>query len=343
MTFVSEGVPRRARLEEVNRLRESVARNGLGTILEGSSLQRFGTVLVQLNDGVAPERLRSVSDISRAVGKDRRAGGNPIFEAGDVAHVLVNQIIVQFDPAVTQDEINRLLTRICATTVERSERTGRFLLTFEGQTARHAMAMVNHLNEERIVQFAQPDIIVIATDRIMGGPASGSAPDCPATPPMGGIDPYFPQQWYLGHSAGQPGDQDADIGAPDAWDVARGGNVILAILDDAIESAHEDLADLPPTGATWNAFTKSDDLKITDRDVHGTPVAGIAAAITGNTKGVKGTAPAVKLMPVRVVEWLVGSNAQPTAAYPYSVVEAGIQKAAASGAHVISMSLSRRL
>jgi subtilisin family serine protease len=340
VTFVSEGVPRQARTGEINRLRERVVRERLGTVLQGSSLERFGTVVVRLNEGVAPDQLRLVADSSRVVGRNRRTGGNPIFDAGDVDHVLVNQIIVQFHPAATQDDINRLLTGICATTVERSELTGRFLLAFEGQTARHALAMVNHLNEERIVQFAQPDVIVIATDRIMGGPAAGSAPACPTAPPMGGIDPFFPQQWHLDHSAGQPGDQNADIGAPDAWSVAKGEDVILAVLDDAVETAHEDLADLPPAGATWNAFTKSDDLKITDQDVHGTPVAGIAAAITGNTKGVKGTAPAVKLMPVRVIEWLAGSNAEPTASYPYSVVEAGIRKAAASGAHVISMSLS---
>ncbi len=309
-------------------------------------MEEFGSVLVRLNEGVTPELLqRAVTTGNRVVGTDRTGEGNPIFDAGDVDHILVNQIIVQFRSTVTQNAITGLLDQLCARIVERSERPGgaRFLLTFRGQTARHALAMVNHLNRQEIVQFAQPDVIVVATDRIAAGLASGTAATCPAGPSTGSIDPLFPQQWHLDHSAGQPGNPGADINAPQAWNVAQGRNIIVAILDDAVETAHNDLAEDGKIHSTWNAYTKSNALKIKDQDVHGTPVAGIVGAITGNSRGVKAVAPTVKLMPIRVIRWMERQRGEETvweAEYPYSAVLAGIEHAIDSNAHVISMSLS---
>lgn len=338
VTFVSDsGAPLEPRSDDVSELSAALKQAKVGIVLEGPSLRQFGSVLVRLDEGVTPEQVQHAIGRNLVAGGDRTKGnGNPIFDAGGgVDHVLVNQIIVQFHSSATQDDISKLLAQYCAHTVEVSEGKGgsRHLLTFEGQTARHALAMVNRLNREKIVQFAQPDVIVIATDRIASGLASGAA-SCPAGPATPGVDPYFPQQWFLDHSSGQPGDPAADINAREAWVAANGANIVVAILDDAIETTHEDLQG--KIASTWNAYTETGALGITDGDVHGTPVAGIVGAMTENAAGVKGTAPQVNLMAVRVVRWIAPGIAE----YPYSVVVNGIEKATAAQAQVISMSLS---
>jgi subtilisin family serine protease len=111
-------------------------------------------------------------------------------------------------------------------------------------------------------------------------------------------------------------------------------------LDDAVETTHEDL--IGKTSSTWNAFTNSADLEIQDEDKHGTPIAGIIAALTDNAAGIKGVAPNVMLMAVRVIEWekeTTPSQYPPQELFPAGVVADGIETAACT-ADVLSMSLS---
>jgi subtilisin family serine protease len=343
LTFISDqGLPIALPGDEVVTISDKVRDAKLGTVLEGPWLRQFGTVLVLLNPGVSPADVQSVAHPRLVAGGDKaRQSGNPIFDAGSVDHLLVNQIIVQFHPQASPQDVRTLLDHYCARVVKQSEHSGRYLLTFDKQTARHALAMANRLNKEKTVLFAQPDMIVIA-DPNAKGPTAAPVNVCPAAPATSGVDPYYAQQWHLDHSTGQPGDPAADVNAPDAWGAGSKGNgILVAILDDAVETSHEDLAG--QIQQTWNAFTETPDLQITEFDQHGTAVAGIVAMVSGNANGAKGTAPLVKLMPVRVVAWLAprpGSTELPRAFYPYSVVVRGIEAATAAQARVINMSLS---
>jgi len=56
-------------------------------------------------------------------------------------------------------------------------------------------------------------------------------------------DPLFDQQWGL-HNVGQTyGTVDADIDAPEAWDISTGSSdVVIAILDSGVDYTHPDLS-----------------------------------------------------------------------------------------------------
>ncbi|MHB9033920.1 MAG: S8 family serine peptidase, partial [Anaerolineae bacterium] len=119
----------------------------------------------------------------------------------------------------------------------------------------------------------------------------------------------------------------AIIQAPAAWACSHGGqDVVIAVLDTGVYSAHPDLAGNLVAGASFVSYTTSweDDLG------HGTHVAGIAAG-AANNGGILGVAPRAKIMPVKVCkadrtcDWVDIAN--------------GVYWAVDNGARVINLSL----
>ncbi len=108
-------------------------------------------------------------------------------------------------------------------------------------------------------------------------------------------DPLFNQQYYL-HNTGQlGGTSNIDINAPEAWDITRGCNVRIAVIDDGVE-AHEDLVgrvlagNTPRTGGNGAPNFNG---------AHGQACAGIIAA-THNNVGVSGVAPNSLIIPINI-------------------------------------------
>lgn len=104
-------------------------------------------------------------------------------------------------------------------------------------------------------------------------------------------DPDVYQQWNLYN----PDYEGLDISASQAWSYATGRGVVIAIVDDGIDSTHKDLAP--------NIFYKSYDTETNTcpsklYGSHGTHCAGIAAAVRNNGIQVVGVAPDAKLMSV---------------------------------------------
>jgi subtilisin family serine protease len=142
-------------------------------------------------------------------------------------------------------------------------------------------------------------------------------------------DPMFNNQWHL-HNTGQNGAAvDADIDAPEGWDISRGIDTVIAIYDGGIDLAHEDLRIWMNTGETGNGketngidddgngyiddyqgwdFTDNDNDpgpvdepgRFGFKDNHGTSVAGVAGAIGNNSIGVTGSAQGAEIIPVRM-------------------------------------------
>ena len=112
-------------------------------------------------------------------------------------------------------------------------------------------------------------------------------------------DRYDHLQWSLNNNGQSFGIPDADIDAPEAWNVTHGSNtIIIAIIDEGVDLNHPDLKDKLAAGydATGNGTGGAP----SGDDAHGTNCAGIAAAITDNSLGIAGVAWEAKIMPIRI-------------------------------------------
>lgn len=130
-------------------------------------------------------------------------------------------------------------------------------------------------------------------------------------------DPLLGQAWHL-----------PKLGAPAAWDVARGDGVVIAILDSGVDGLHPDLAGQLVAG--WNFA--GGDANTADVFGHGTQVAGAAAAATSNGLGVASVGWNARLMPIRVT----GTDGVASA---WAIAE-GLSHAAEHGARVMNLSFA---
>jgi subtilisin family serine protease len=161
-------------------------------------------------------------------------------------------------------------------------------------------------------------------------------------------DPSFSSQWAL-HNYGQTdGKVDADIDAPEAWDIETGNpDIVIAVIDTGIDYTHPDLADNiwvnedeicsnniddDDNGYVddingWDFFNQDNDP--IDDVGHGTACAGIAGAVGDNNIGIAGVCWSCSLMPVKV-----GNFTHVTRV----TIARGVEYAVDNGASVISMS-----
>jgi large repetitive protein len=139
-------------------------------------------------------------------------------------------------------------------------------------------------------------------------------------------DPAFGNTWGLNNTGqtinGSPGTPDADIDAPEAWNVTTGSsNVTVAVIDTGVDWSHPDLSsqiwinpgencpgcrndriDNDHNGFVddWHGWDfANNDNNPTDDHGHGTHVAGTIGAAGNNGTGVSGVNWTVKIMPVK--------------------------------------------
>ena len=150
-------------------------------------------------------------------------------------------------------------------------------------------------------------------------------------------DPQFGNQWGL-HNTGQSGGTpDADIDAPEAWDIITGGvtahgdSIVVAIVDGGCQLNHPDLSywynwnEIPGNSIDddgngyiddfrgWNAYNNTPNVP---SNGHGTHVSGISGAKGNNNLGVSGVNWNVKIMPIAGSS---SSEATVVAAYAYAL------------------------
>ena len=135
----------------------------------------------------------------------------------------------------------------------------------------------------------------------------------------GDDDPDASRQWHL-----------PEMDARSLWEGwPEGASVTVAVIDSGVDSSHDDLDD--------NVVTAGHSCHERDLHSHGTHVAGIASAESGNQFAVAGIAPRARIMPIKL----------PLADAPYDgdcaqevwSLPQAIQLAVENGADVINMSL----
>jgi subtilisin family serine protease len=221
-----------------------------------------------------------------------------IIEQGEINPT---EIIVKYkNGSVSTKKLNSVSKKIGASVAKVSpinEKLGFALVKLSNQN--EYFSTLNQLSQNPEVEYAEPNYVA----RVVQTPN----------------DPYYGQQW------GPKGIQ-ADL----AWDKvtpSQRANVTIAVLDTGINAGHEDLqASIVPG---YN-FVDNNNNPV-DGHGHGTHVAGIAAAITNNGKGIAGIAGGAKIMPVKVMN--------DSGSGDYASIINGIKYAADQGAKVINMSL----
>ncbi|MEK7636891.1 MAG: S8 family serine peptidase, partial [Patescibacteria group bacterium] len=184
------------------------------------------------------------------------------------------------------------------------------LLTSRTKTT---VALTHQFQNDPAVEYVEPNYIYSAT----------------VTTPN---DASYGSLWGLNNTGqtvnGVAGTADADIDAPEAWDLSTGSTaVVVAVLDTGIAINHPDLAGNLVAGYD---FVNSDSTP-EDLNDHGTHVAGTISAIGNNATGVVGVNWNVKIMPLRVL----GADGSGSTAN----IATAVTYAAQNGAHIINMSL----
>ncbi len=123
-------------------------------------------------------------------------------------------------------------------------------------------------------------------------------------------DPQYTKQWYLKNTGQSGGTAGADINIENAWQFFTGSaNVKIGLIGTGVKKDHEDLngkvtGDDPDY--SWNGYYS-----------HETHVAGIAAALTNNSKGIAGVDQAAHLYSRRIFD---SQNHQNDNVYVYNAI-----------------------
>lgn len=117
----------------------------------------------------------------------------------------------------------------------------------------------------------------------------------------------FQQQWHLKPTTIDGKSVIADAKVESAWSLSTGTGITIAIVDDGVDTDHEEFRSAGKIVAPRDVTRKVNDPRPRGRENHGTACAGVACA-NGNF-GASGVAPNAKLMPIRLASEL-GSQAE---------------------------------
>lgn len=222
-----------------------------------------------------------------------RINGRTVLQGtwkGQEIEYVQGQVAVILKAGRAKADIRTLLDQHRASVVRDFDKLGWGLL--EVPESEDIFALMQGLEKSEHIQAAEPNLV----DRVQFDPN----------------DPFFldGHQWALKNTGQVPpgGTNDADIDAPEAWNISQGSaNTIIAILDTGIPMvsgalSHPDLDD-PSKFILGPDFSDPNNINgdgVRDLYGHGSHVAGIASAETNNSTGVAGVAGNCKVIIVQV-------------------------------------------
>lgn len=232
---------------------------------------------------------------------------------------LTDRVVLKFKGSVNSSEQNSLIAQQLLTLVSSSSFGNVYTVGY----SKDALKVANAIFESGLVEYAHPDFLIEMKQNAF-------IPN----------DPYFTNQYNL-HNIGQvfndghSGTPDADVDAPEAWDITKGNATItIAVIDEGVTSNHPDLPNTRQLRLNGSNFagpydgTSVNDPSPVGNGNHGNACAGIIAATQDNSEGVTGIAPNCKIMPIRI----------PFGFIPSSVYANAITFAVTNGAKILSNS-----
>ena len=154
-------------------------------------------------------------------------------------------------------------------------------------------------------------------------------------------DPLFDELWGLNNTGQTGGTPDADIDAPEAWDIQTGNGIVIGVIDTGVDYTHPDLqnniwtnpGEIPDNGIDDDGngfiddyygydFVNDDGDPFDDDEIgHGTLVAGIIAAEGNNGIGVTGVNWDAQIVGIKFLdEFGFGSTFDAIQAIEYSIL-----------------------
>ncbi|UCG51055.1 MAG: S8 family serine peptidase [Candidatus Latescibacterota bacterium] len=206
-----------------------------------------------------------------------------------------NQVIVKMRPGSAPTDKDAVLANLGASVIRHFSLIDAELWQISGLSPEDA---VERFSNDPRIEYIEPDYIVYADDLF---------PD----------DPEFERLWGL-HNTGQTGGTpDADIDAPEAWQIETGDTVLVGVIDTGVDWTHEDLAanmwinpgEIPGNDTDddgngyvddvrgWD-FVGNDELPMDDHG-HGSHVSGTIAAVGNNGIGVVGVSWSARIMALK--------------------------------------------
>ena len=211
-----------------------------------------------------------------------------------------SEAIVCFKPETSQARAEAVLKRHRVTVLKRF--TNRHLYHVKLARGQDTVLGIRNLAREADAAFCQHNFVYHAVGRIPN-------------------DTYFEYLWGLNNTGQENGTTDADIDAPEAWDLSTGSTaVVVGVVDTGVDYGHPDLApniwtnrgeiagnrkDDDGNGYVddfhgWDAVEEDGDPM--DENGHGTHVAGTIGAAGNNSRGVVGVNWRVSMVATRFLD-----------------------------------------
>jgi len=246
-----------------------------------------------------------------------------------VSAVLKEFGVNKMDKLLPNENPNRTLRKTRAfngETIVEHDLSQLYLVEVDETHIPQTMQLVDQLKKLDAVEYAEPNYKVYLTDAEIAGSFGGN--------------PYTTQQWYLD-----------DYGVKQLWNkpIINPKRPVIAILDTGVDMTHPDLKDNLWTNTAeaegeanydndgngfagdvhgWDFINNTPNVR--DFNMHGTHVAGIAAA-ANNGIGIIGANPMALIMPISVM--------QSDGTGDVATIVKGIDYAVANGATILNLSL----
>ncbi|MEA3275592.1 MAG: peptidase S8, partial [Pseudomonadota bacterium] len=145
--------------------------------------------------------------------------GGPSWSQDGRPEYVPNELLIKLKDGVAEAQIQSLLATVQTETVEQFQLVPIYHVSVPNGTFLQAQAS---LTDHPAVEYVERNYYRYID----------AAPN----------DPQYPSMWGLDNTGQTGGTPDADIDAPQAWDLTTGdGNLVVAVIDSGIDLGHEDL------------------------------------------------------------------------------------------------------